>query len=102
MLKYEDLNKNEKQKLKDYFHIERMNRFYLEDNNILLMKKQELFEYIYLDEIEKYKEAIKFIKMISALKISQCPEEKTVSEILLERNDKAIKLSNNTYAYKDI
>ena len=102
MLNYEDLDENEKQKLKDYFHIGRMSRFYLEDNNILLMKKQELFEYIYLDEIEKYKEAIEFIKMISALEIPQCSEEKTVSGILLERNDKVIKLSNNTYAYKDI
>ena len=102
MLIYEDLDENEKQKLKDYFHIKRMSIFYLEDNNILLMKKQELFEYIYLDEIERYKDAIDFIKMISDLEISQCSEGKTVSEILLERNDKVIKLSNNTYAYKDI
>lgn len=101
MLSYNDLNENEKIILKRALHIERMTTYYLEDHNILIMNAEELFEYLFLDELNKIKEAKNFIKHISQLRVSEQDLNKSLQQILIEKNEKIIKLSDKRYAYKE-
>lgn len=101
MLEYESLDDEEKRKLKEALHIERMSRYYLEDNDIVLMKEKELLEYIYLDDMRKVKDAINFIDKIINYEIEEKDANKTIGMIILERNKRVIKLSDRAYAYKD-
>ena len=52
MLDYTDLNEDEKRTLRDYLGVERIFPNYLEDHNILIMKTEELFEYIFLYDLK--------------------------------------------------
>ncbi len=101
MLEYDKLNEEEKAKLRDALGISRIHRFYLEDNNILLMKKEELFEYIFLDGIKKCKDAIEIIEQMAKMTIEQNDIGKDVRQKMIENNPKVIKLSNEHYAYKE-
>lgn len=101
MLDYKDLNGEQQTILKNALNITRISMYYLEDHNILLMKASELFEYVFIDDIKKYKEAISFIHELSELNITQGDVNKSVMQILLEKNDKIIKISNDIYAYKE-
>lgn len=102
MLTYNDLKENEKTTLKRALRIERMTTFYLEDHNILIMKTEELFEYLFLDDVNKFKEARELIKQMSELKISEQDLNKNVQQILIEKNNNVIKLSDKVYVYKEI
>ena len=61
MFEYEELNEDEKRILREKLNINRMSRYYLEDNDIVIMGEKELLEYIYLDDIKKVKDALNFI-----------------------------------------
>lgn len=101
MLDYNELNDGEKRTLRQALQVERIHQYYLEDNRILLMKPNDMFEYVFLDEIDKYKEAIEYIKQIAQTEIKEEYIHKTVEQILLEQHANIIKVSNNVYAYKE-
>ena len=98
MLDYTDLNEDEKRTLRDYLGVERIFPNYLEDHNILIMKTEELFEYIFLKRI---KDAKKYIKEIVEMKIKTEDVNKKIAQKILEQNDKVIKISDKIYAYKE-
>ena len=78
-----------------------MSRYYLEDNDIVIMGERELLEYIYLDDIKKVKDAINFINRIMPYETNDSDTNKTIRQIILEKNSKVIRLSDRAYAYKD-
>lgn len=101
MLEYEELNEDEKRILREKLNIGRMSRYYLEDNDIVIMGERELLEYIYLDDIKKVKDALNFINRIMNFEVDNSNESKTIRQIILEKNSKVMKLSDRAYAYKD-
>ncbi len=101
MLEYEELNEDEKRILREKLNIGRMSRYYLEDNDIVIMGERELLEYIYLDDIKKVKDAINFINRIMPYETNDSDTNKTIRQIILEKNSKVIRLSDRAYAYKD-
>lgn len=101
MLEYEELNEDEKRILREKLNINRMSRYYLEDNDIVIMGEKELLEYIYLDDIKKVKDALNFINRIMNFEVDNINESKTIRQIILEKNSKVMKLSDRAYAYKD-
>ena len=78
-----------------------MSRYYLEDNDIVIMGEKELLEYIYLDDIKKVKDALNFINRIMNFEVDNSNESKTIRQIILEKNSKVMKLSDRAYAYKE-
>lgn len=101
MLDYNDLNDDEKRTLKSFLGIERMHQYYLEDNNVLLMDEKELFEYIYMYDLKKIKDAINFIEEIVKLEITTEDSNKTIMQKILQKNSKVCKLGDKHYAYKE-
>ena len=101
MFEYEELNEDEKRILREKLNINRMSRYYLEDNDIVIMGEKELLEYIYLDDIKKVKDALNFINRIMNFEVDNINESKTIRQIILEKNSKDMKLSDRAYAYKD-
>lgn len=101
MFEYEELNEDEKRILREKLNINRMSRYYLEDNDIVIMGEKELLEYIYLDDIKKVKDALNFINRIMNFEVDNSNESKTIRQIILEKNSKVMKLSNRAYAYKE-
>lgn len=101
MLEYEELNEDEKRILREKLNIGRISRYYLEDNDIVIMGEKELLEYIYLDDIKKVKDALNFINRIMNFEIDECNKSKNIRQVVLEKNLKVIKLSDRAYAYKD-
>ena len=101
MLEYEELNEDEKRILREKLNIGRISRYYLEDNDIVIMGEKELLEYIYLDDIKKVKDALNFINRIMNFEVDNINESKTIRQIILEKNSKVMKLSDRAYAYKD-
>ena len=101
MFEYEKLNEDEKRILREKLNINRMSRYYLEDNDIVIMGEKELLEYIYLDDIKKVKDALNFINRIMNFEVDNINESKTIRQIILEKNSKVMKLSDRAYAYKD-
>lgn len=101
MLEYEELNEDEKRILREKLNIGRMSRYYLEDNDIVIMGERELLEYIYLDDIKKVKDALNFINRIMNFEVDNSNESKTIRQIILEKNSKVMKLSDRAYAYKE-
>ena len=87
--------------LREKLNINRMSRYYLEDNDIVIMGEKELLEYIYLDDIKKVKDALNFINRIMNFEVDNSNESKTIRQIILEKNSKVMKLSDRAYAYKD-
>ena len=102
MLDYEELNDDEKRLIREALDVTRISRFYFEDNNILVMKPNDLFEYIYLDEIYKIKDAMELIENMGNQTIKQENINKTVKQMLLEQHDKVIKITDSIYMYKDM
>lgn len=102
MLDYEDLNDDEKRLIREKLNVSRISRFYFEDNNIIVMKPNDLFEYIYLDEIYKIKDAMKLIEDMGNKTIKQEDINKTVKQIILEQHDKVTKITDSIYIYKDM
>ena len=101
MFEYEELNEDEKRILREKLNINRMSRYYLEDNDIVIMGEKELLEYIYLDDIKKVKDALNFINRIMNFEVDNINESKTIRQIILEKDSKVMKLSDRAYAYKD-
>lgn len=101
MIEYEELNEDEKRILREKLNINRMSRYYLEDNDIVIMGEKELLEYIYLDDIKKVKDALNFINRIMNFEVDNINESKTIRQIILEKNSKVMKLSDRAYAYKE-
>ena len=101
MLDYKDLNDNEKRILREQLGVERMTQFYLEDHNILLMNPNEMFEYIFLDEIHKLNEAINLINDVINMDITQNDVNKTIRQKVIESHDSVFKISDNAYIYKE-
>ena len=101
MFEYEELNEDEKRILREKLNINRMSRYYLEDNDIVIMGEKELLEYIYLDDIKKVKDALNFINRIMNFEVDNSNESTTISQIILEKNSKVMKLSDRAYAYKE-
>lgn len=101
MLDYNDLSNEEKRILRTALNVERISTFYLEDNGILLMNAEELFEYIYLYDIKKLKDAINFINEILKMKINNNDLNKSIMQKILEQNNKIIKINDTVYAYKE-
>ena len=101
MIEYEELNEDEKRILREKLNINRMSRYYLEDNDIVIMGEKELLEYIYLDDIKKVKDALNFINRIMNFEVDNINESKTIRQIILEKNSKVMKLSDRAYAYRD-
>lgn len=102
MLDYEDLNDDEKRLIREKLNVSRISRFYFEDNNIIVMKPNDLFEYIYLDEIYKIKDAMGLIENMGNKTIKQEDINKTVKQIILEQHDKVTKITDSIYIYKDM
>lgn len=102
MLDYEDLNDDEKRLIREKLNVSRISRFYFEDNNIIVMKPNDLFEYIYLDEIYKIKDAMELIENMGNKTIKQEDINKTVKQIILEQHDKVTKITDSIYIYKDM
>ena len=88
MFEYEELNEDEKRILREKLNINRMSRYYLEDNDIVIMGEKELLEYIYLDDIKKVKDALNFINRIMNFEVDNINESKTIRQIILEKNSK--------------
>lgn len=101
MFEYEELNEDEKRILREKLNINRMSRYYLEDNDIVIMGEKELLEYIYLDDIKKVKDALNFINRIMNFEVDNSNESKTIRQIILGKNSKVMKLSDRAYAYKE-
>ena len=101
MFEYEELNEDEKRILREKLNINRMSRYYLEDNDIVIMGEKELLEYIYLDDIKKVKDALNYINRIMNFEVDNSNESKTIRQIILEKNSKVMKLSDRAYAYKE-
>ena len=101
MFEYEELNEDEKRILREKLNINRMSRYYLEDNDIVIMGEKELLEYIYLDDIKKVKDALNFINRIMNFVVDNINESKTIRQIILEKDPKVMKLSDRAYAYKE-
>ena len=101
MFEYEELNEDEKRILREKLNINRMSRYYLEDNDIVIMGEKELLEYIYLDDIKKVKDALNFINRIMNFEVDNSNESKTIRQIILEKNSRVMKLSDRAYAYKE-
>lgn len=101
MIRYEDLKEEEKIRLKEALHVTRMTYYYLDDHNVILLNRKEMQEYVFLDEINKYHAAMKFIDNLLDLEITSDNVGKTIGEIQLEKNEKIIKLSSDIYAYHD-
>ena len=70
MLDYNELNDDEKRTLRNALGVDRIHQFYLEDNNILIMETKELFEYIYIFDVKKIKDAVNLINRIVKLDIT--------------------------------
>lgn len=101
MIDYTKLTENAKRKLREFLNIGRVDVYSLEDRNVLIMETNELYEYIFLYDITKYKEAMKLIKEIVNTKISDVDLNKTVQQMLLTRIPNVVELSENIYAYKE-
>ena len=101
MFEYEELNEDEKRILREKLNINRMSRYYLEDNDIVIMGEKELLEYIYLDDIKKVKDALNYIDRIMNFEVDNINESETIRQIILEKNSKVMKLSDRAYAYKE-
>lgn len=101
MLDYNDLTDNEKRNLRNALGVERIHQFYLEDNNILIMEAKELFEYIYVLDIKKLKDAVDLIDRIIKLNITTEDANKSIMQKLLEGKSNVYKLSDEHYAYKE-
>ena len=101
MIDYTQLNENAKRILRERFHLLRVDTYSLEDRNILIMEAKELYEYIFLYDITKYKEVMKQINEIINTKITERDINKTVQQILLSRVENVVELSENIYAYKE-
>ena len=101
MLNYDDLNDNQKRILREKLNISRIYPYYLEDHNILLMKKEELFQYIYVCDLKKVKDAISLLTRIMETKIKEDDKDKSFMQVLIENNEKVIKIDNNIFAYKE-
>ena len=65
------------------------------------MNAKELFEYIYMYDLKKIKDAINFIEKIIQLKIHNEDVDKNIVQKILEENEKVIKLNDDIYAYKE-
>lgn len=100
MIDYNDLTEEQKRKLRNALNVERINIYYLEDHNIILLNKEEMLEYVFLDEIDRKNDAIEFIKNILQVKIKNDDIGKTIGEIKLERHENIIKLDSDIYAYR--
>lgn len=101
MLEYNDLNDDEKRVLRDALGVERIYTFYLEDHHILLMDSKELFEYIYILDVKKKKDALQLIEKIGDSVISSNDVNKTVIQKIIEEKENVIVLGNNRYAYRE-
>lgn len=101
MLDYNELNDDEKRTLRNALGVDRIHQFYLEDNNILIMESKELFEYIYIFDVKKLKDAVNLINRIVTLDITTEDANKSIMQKLLESKSNVYKLSNEHYAYKE-
>ena len=99
MLECKKLKNEEKQKLRILLRRQRITDYLLEDSGIMLMNTKELFEFLYLDEIVKFKEAMAFIKRISEYNISSKHIDKTIAEIIIEDHENVYKLGKDAYVY---
>lgn len=99
---YENLNDNDKRVVREYLGVNRISSFYFEDNNIILMTPDNLFQYIYLDEVSKVKDAIVLINRITDMEIKSEDVYKTIKQKVLETHDKVKKISDDVYLYRDI
>lgn len=102
VIDYNNLNDNDKRIVREALNLTRVSQYYFEDNNILLMKVDDMFKYIYIDEIDKFKSAMEFINRISNIEIKNTDLNKTVKQLLLDSNDKVTKISDEIYMYKDM
>lgn len=101
MLDYTDLNEDEKRTLREYLGVERIFPNYLEDHNILIMKTEELFEYIFLYDLKRIKDAINYIKELVEMEIKNEDVNKKIVQKILEQNNRVIKINDGIYAYKE-
>lgn len=101
MVSYARLTEDAKRKLREFLNVECLSAYSLEDKNVLIMYGDELYEYIFLYDITKYKEAIQLIKNILSTEILEKDINKSIQQILLSREPNVIELSENIYAYKE-
>lgn len=100
-IEYDSLNDNDKRIVRDILQVNRVSNYYFEDNNIILMNSENLFQYIYLDEIKRIKDAISLINDIINREIKSEDIFKTVKKKILESHDRVTKISDDIYMYKD-
>ena len=100
-MEYDELTDSEKNAFKSKFNLERVTRYYLEDNNIILLNKKDMINYLILDELEKKRDMEEHISLVHELEIKPEDVGKTVGEILLEQNENVTKLSKNVFAYQN-
>lgn len=101
MLQYSDLNNDEKRIIREKLGIERLHPYYLEDNNYLLMDVNELFDYIFLLDLKKLKDAINIINKFKEETIKESDVNKTIKEFLIENENNVIKINSRVYLYKE-
>ena len=101
MVEYTQLSENAKRKLREKFHLQRVDAYTLEDRNILIMEAKELYEYIFLYDIKRYKEAMKLINEIINTKIMEEDINKNVQQVILNRMPNVVELCEDIYAFKE-
>ena len=101
MLQYSDLNNDEKRRVREILGVDRVGTYHLEDNGYMLMDINDLFEYIFLCDINKLKDALSLINRIKETVIKESDINKTIQEVLIDNRDNVNKISSRVYLYKD-
>ena len=101
MLDYKDLKEDEKRKFRELFSVDRVYPFFLEDNKIFIMNSMEMFEFLYIDDILKVKDAIKFIKQIINYKIIDSDADATICQKMLKGNNKIYQIGEDVFLYSE-
>ena len=65
------------------------------------MKTEELFEYIFLYDLKRIKDAINYIKELVEMEIKNEDVNKKIVQKILEQNNRVIKINDGIYAYKE-
>ena len=65
------------------------------------MDVNELFDYIFLLDLKKLKDAINIINKFKEVTIKECDVNKTIKECLTENENNVIKINSRVYLYKE-
>lgn len=101
MIDYQELNEDVKRKFRELFAVDRVHSYFLEDNKIFIMNSIEMFEFLYIEEIIKVKDAIELIKKIINYKIFDKDVNNTICQKILNENKKIYQISEDIFVYSE-